>query len=247
MENNFFTIVIILCGVILVGAIALLILKKKEKKSSITEDAAALEADTEEPIAEEFAVPDIGMPEEPLDQSDIPEIDEPTIDIVDEVGFSNDNVSLEQQDPLKTQMVQTPEDLLKTQRIENPDLLETRLQETPEEESPKTRMMNSMAPQPVAEIDILVNDQVLRTHKLFEGELSIGRDPAQAQIIIPELIVSKRHCTLSVKEGAVSIIDNGSTNGVYIEGERVYEVELTDDLVVSLGKKGTVKLVCRKL
>lgn len=234
MENNFFTIVIILFGIILIGAIALLILKKKEKKSD---------------VPEELPVPDLGMPEEEsLEQEDIPEIDEPTIDIMDDVGFANGDVTLEQPDPLKTQLVQAPEDLLKTQRIEQSELNETQLQETPPDvDSPQTRMMNSVAPQPVAEIDILVNDQLLKTHKLFEGELIIGRDPAQAQIIIPELIVSKHHCTLSVQEGAVKIIDNGSTNGVYIDGERVYEIELTGETKVSLGKKGTVKLVCRKL
>ncbi len=232
MENNFFTIVIILCGVILIGALALLILKKKEKKSA---------------VPDELPAPDLGMPEDPLDKNDIPEIDEPIIDIVDEVGFANEDATLEQPDPLKTQMVPAPEDLLKTQRIENSDLLQTQLQETPGENSPKTRMMNAAPQQPVAEIDILVNDLLVRTLKLIEGELSIGRDPAQAQIIIPELIVSKRHCTLSVKEGNVSLIDHDSTNGVYIDGERVSEVELTGETTVSLGKKGTVKLVCRKL
>jgi hypothetical protein len=233
MENNFFTIVIILCGVIIIGSIALILLRKKEKKSEVSN--------------EEPPIPDIGMPEEPLDKEDIPEIEEPTIDIVDEVGYTNGDMPLEQPDPLKTQMVQAPEDLLKTQRIDNPDLLETQLQESPEEESPKTRLMNASPPEPVAEIDILVNDQLVKTHKLFEGELNIGRDPGQAQIVIPELIVSKHHCTLSVQEGNVKIIDTGSTNGVYIDGERVYDVEMTGETTVFLGKKGTVKIICRKL
>ncbi len=226
MENNFFTIVIILCGVILIGSIVLLILKKKEKKSE---------------------VPDLEIPEEPLDEQELPEIDEPIIEVMDEVGFANGDITLEHPDPLKTQLISSPKDLLKTQRIENSELLNTQLLESPEDDSPKTHMMKAASPKPVAEIDILINDQIVRTHKLLEGELTIGRDPAQAQIIIPELIVSKIHCSLSVKNSSVTIIDNGSTNGVYIDGERVQEKELTDDMEVFLGKKGTVKLVCRKL
>jgi len=228
MENNFFTIVIVLCGVILVGSITLLVLKKKKKKTS--------------------EVPDLDIPDEPLAEVEsIPEIEEPTIEVMDEVGYANGDITLEAPDPLKTQLITSPKDFLKTQRIDNSELMETQIVESPVEDSPKTRMMNAVAPTPVAEIDILINDQVVRTHKLIEGDLTIGRDPAQAQIIIPELIVSKVHCTLSVKGDIVKIIDNGSTNGVYVDGEKVHELELTDDIFVFLGKKGTVKLVCRKL
>ncbi|MCI0471672.1 MAG: FHA domain-containing protein, partial [Candidatus Aminicenantes bacterium] len=47
----------------------------------------------------------------------------------------------------------------------------------------------------IGEIDVFVNKEKVASHKI-ESPTKIGRDPSQADIVIPELIVSKLHCTI---------------------------------------------------
>ena len=98
------------------------------------------------------------------------------------------------------------------------------------------------APGPIAEIDVFVNDEKINIHTLAPST-KIGRDPAQADIIIPELIVSKFHCTIYSRDDRFYIKDEASTNGVYIDNERIEEQELNNGDTILLGKKGSVKLV----
>jgi pSer/pThr/pTyr-binding forkhead associated (FHA) protein len=97
-----------------------------------------------------------------------------------------------------------------------------------------------------AEIDIYVNDEKTTTHPLA-AETKIGRDPAQADIIISELIVSKLHCTIFSSGNDYYIKDNNSTNGVYVNHERVtVGRKLENGDIIMLGRKGTVKIVFHK-
>jgi pSer/pThr/pTyr-binding forkhead associated (FHA) protein len=98
------------------------------------------------------------------------------------------------------------------------------------------------APGAVGEIDLYVNDEKINIHTL--GPVTrIGRDPAQSDIIITELIVSKLHCTIYSQDDRFFIKDNDSTNGVYVDHEKVAEQELKNGDTILLGKKGTVKLL----
>jgi pSer/pThr/pTyr-binding forkhead associated (FHA) protein len=99
----------------------------------------------------------------------------------------------------------------------------------------------------LAEIDVLVNGAKEQTYPLFPGRLLVGRDPAQVDLVISELIVSKSHCTFLVSNAEVLLRDNGSTNGTYVQGEVVKECRITEDVLVSLGKKGVVQLHVRFL
>ncbi|MEW5883199.1 MAG: FHA domain-containing protein [Armatimonadota bacterium] len=53
-----------------------------------------------------------------------------------------------------------------------------------------------------------------------EGEYVLGRDAA-CDLPITDATVSRRHATLSVREGALLIRDDGSTNGTYVNGVRL--------------------------
>lgn len=98
----------------------------------------------------------------------------------------------------------------------------------------------------VAEIDVYVNNEKINIHTLAT-ETKIGRDPSQSDIIISELIISKLHCTIYKKGDDFFIKDNQSTNGVYIEDERVEaDRQLVNGDTILLGKKGTVKIVFHK-
>jgi pSer/pThr/pTyr-binding forkhead associated (FHA) protein len=97
-------------------------------------------------------------------------------------------------------------------------------------------------PGAAAEIDIYINDEKVNIHTL--GLITkIGRDPAQADIVISELIVSKFHCAIYSRDERYFIKDNDSTNGVFVNNHKVYEHELENGDTILLGKKGTVKLV----
>lgn len=94
----------------------------------------------------------------------------------------------------------------------------------------------------VAEIDVYVNNEKTNIHTLAT-ETRIGRDPSQADIIISELIVSKLHCTIYSLGPNYFIRDEGSTNGVYLNNEKINEHNIQNGDTIMLGKKGTVKIV----
>jgi pSer/pThr/pTyr-binding forkhead associated (FHA) protein len=56
--------------------------------------------------------------------------------------------------------------------------------------------------------------------QLASGELTIGRD-ADRQLILPSASVSRRHARLVVDSSGVKIIDEGSANGVVVNGVRI--------------------------
>jgi pSer/pThr/pTyr-binding forkhead associated (FHA) protein len=98
----------------------------------------------------------------------------------------------------------------------------------------------------LGEIDIYVNDEKTSIHPLGL-EAKIGRDPAESDIVISELIVSKLHCTIYCRADDYYIKDNNSTNGTYVNNQKVTTDRMleNDDLIL-LGKKGTVKIIFHK-
>ena len=97
----------------------------------------------------------------------------------------------------------------------------------------------------IGEIDVFVNKGKIATHAI-ESPTKIGRDPARADIVIPELIVSKLHCTLYTKDGSCYVQDNTSTNGTYVDNRKIHHHVIHDNTVISLGKKGTVQVIFHK-
>lgn len=63
----------------------------------------------------------------------------------------------------------------------------------------------------------------------------IGRDPALAKIVIPDSRVSKRHVRIVPRDGRVWAIDQGSTNGTFLKGQRITEVQLKRGDTLVLG------------
>lgn len=94
----------------------------------------------------------------------------------------------------------------------------------------------------IGKLEIYVSGEKVSTHTI-ESHTKIGRDPSQADIIISELIVSKLHCTFYQKDGRVYVQDNDSTNGTYIDKQRVKVHALADNTRIGLGRKGTVEVV----
>ena len=94
-------------------------------------------------------------------------------------------------------------------------------------------------------IEIFIKNEKTEFHKI-SGETSIGRDPAQSDIAIPELIVSKLHCTIYFKDDEVYIRDDRSTNGTFVNGQPMEQQKLDDNDMITLGRKGTVRIIFYK-
>src|SRR5512135_2425474 len=56
--------------------------------------------------------------------------------------------------------------------------------------------------------------------ELVAGELTIGRD-ADRQLVLPSASVSRRHARVYLDGGQPCIVDEGSANGVIVDGVRI--------------------------
>lgn len=72
-------------------------------------------------------------------------------------------------------------------------------------------------------------------------ELKIGRNPDGANTfpVPPKYIrVSRQHATIRWQDGKVTIEDNGSTNGTFVNGNRVSTAQIGENDTIWLGGKG---------
>src|SRR5215510_1503152 len=77
------------------------------------------------------------------------------------------------------------------------------------------------------------HDEIYR----FDTTVRIGRAPSNA-IVINDDVVSGEHIELRNSGGVWEILDLGSTNGTYIDGERVTRARLGALTAVRLGPGG---------
>ena len=67
-----------------------------------------------------------------------------------------------------------------------------------------------------------------------DGELLIGR-AADLDMVLVEDMVSRKHAKLVGQAGALSLIDLGSTNGTFVNGEKIRRADLKKDDRVLIG------------
>ena len=91
--------------------------------------------------------------------------------------------------------------------------------------------------QPVLELDG-------QRYSLNVGSVLLGRS-SEADILIDDTGVSRRHLEIHTGQGQSRAVDLGSTNGSYVNGQRVQgEAELTDGTVITMGRtRMTFRLV----
>ena len=78
--------------------------------------------------------------------------------------------------------------------------------------------------------------------KLTKSVFVIGR--ACGDLVLPDTEASRKHCQIEVEEnGKVMLRDAGSTNGTFVQGERVSEAQLEDKAEFSVGKTSLMFIV----
>lgn len=71
------------------------------------------------------------------------------------------------------------------------------------------------------------------TFVLNPGMTTVGRHP-ESDIFLDDVTVSRDHCRFTVDGGRLTVEDSGSTNGTYVNEERVEQAELAaaDEVLV---------------
>jgi len=54
-------------------------------------------------------------------------------------------------------------------------------------------------------------------------------------LCVPLMVISRRHCSFNMDEGVLSVRDLGSSNGTFVNGERVEEADLSPGDKVTIG------------
>lgn len=73
-------------------------------------------------------------------------------------------------------------------------------------------------------------------YSLNPGSVVLGRS-SEADILVDDTGVSRRHLEIRTGQGTARVVDLGSTNGSYVNGQRVHgEAELTDGSVITMGR-----------
>ena len=70
----------------------------------------------------------------------------------------------------------------------------------------------------------------------LDGEVILGREPGASGLLLEDPGVSRRHAAVRERAGSITVEDLGSSNGTFVNGERITgEVELADGDEVQLG------------
>lgn len=85
--------------------------------------------------------------------------------------------------------------------------------------------------------------QLGKSYSIGEKGLVIGREPGQCDIVISDTNVSRIHAWVTVEKGETVVIDRGSTNGTFVNNNKVEKAKLKSGDVIQLGQKCPTTLV----
>jgi len=72
--------------------------------------------------------------------------------------------------------------------------------------------------------------------RLRQGAVkTIGRAPG-ADLILDAALVSRVHCRLEASDASVRVVDLSSTNGTFVNGQRIETATLTDGDLLRVGR-----------
>ena len=74
-----------------------------------------------------------------------------------------------------------------------------------------------------------------RPLQLKQGKSVVGRG-AEADVVVDDPGVSRKHAEIYYEAGQVRLVDLGSTNGTFVDGQRVSTVALRDGSRITMGR-----------
>lgn len=92
----------------------------------------------------------------------------------------------------------------------------------------------------------LVVDQHTSRDVAIEGRLELGSEEGPGKLAVQHASISHKHAAVEVKEGKASLRDLGSTNGTFVNGERIDERKLEDGDLIQLGACESQLLIYRE-
>lgn len=90
-------------------------------------------------------------------------------------------------------------------------------------------------PHPASYILRVINGITIAPEFRISGAARVGRNP-ESDVHLPDPSVSRNHALLDVQDGVLVAHDGGSTNGTYVNGERIDTRELHAGDVIAFGK-----------
>ncbi len=78
-----------------------------------------------------------------------------------------------------------------------------------------------------------------RVYPITAAVTVIGRG-TEADVIVDDIGVSRRHAEVRVEHGRLVAADLGSTNGTYVDGERINTAEVVDGSQIKIGRSTLV-------
>ena len=86
----------------------------------------------------------------------------------------------------------------------------------------------------MAQLRIKSTSRAAQTVELLPGVIRVGRHPTN-DFCLDDATVSGRHCEVTKHDGTVRILDLESTNGTFIDGQRIQEAVLLVGQTLRLG------------
>ena len=94
---------------------------------------------------------------------------------------------------------------------------------------------SNSAEEPLYILSLLNNELMSSSWKLINKDYNIGRS-SENNIILDDITVSRNHALLSVSKDSINIVDNNSTNGIYINNEITNGSKLKSGDKIQIGK-----------
>ena len=120
----------------------------------------------------------------------------------------------------------------------------TRSREADEDEGERTQFYTGTggygAEEQIHCLELNIGDQLEKRYIISRTGLKIGR-AAPADIILSDARVSRTHCMVELSDDGVQVSDMNSTNGTYVDDERIHGTEVLD--VGSTLRVGNVSFV----
>lgn len=88
---------------------------------------------------------------------------------------------------------------------------------------------------PAADVTPVSLDVDGRLYRLNQSVTVIGRG-VEAHVMLDDAGVSRRHAEIHILDGRPRVVDLGSTNGTFLDGERVHAGALNDGSVITVGR-----------